>query len=145
MQTNTQFALAIHILTLLAQAEREPATSEFVAGSVNTNPAFIRRILGLLQRSGLVASQSGVGGGWRLRRAAGAITLLEVFRAVESGNLLALHRRPPNPRCPIGRNIGRALRVSFGEAESAFERALANQTVDQVLRTALADQHEEAS
>ncbi|HEY4389291.1 MAG TPA: Rrf2 family transcriptional regulator, partial [Ktedonobacteraceae bacterium] len=62
ISTNSQFAVAIHTLTLIAQAGDEPITSEYIAGSVNTNPVFIRRILGLLSRAGLVASQPGVGG-----------------------------------------------------------------------------------
>lgn len=137
-QTNTKLALAIHILTLLAQAEGDPVTSELMAGSVNTNPAFIRRILGLLSRGGLVLSQPGVGGGWRLRRSPCAISLLDVYRAVGGGRLLATHHRPPNANCPIGKNIERALRASFGEAERAFEQALARQTVSDVLDRALA-------
>ncbi len=137
-QTNTQFALAIHVLSLLAQAGASPVTSDCMAASANTNPAFLRRILGMLSRGGLVASQPGVGGGWRLRRCPREITLLDVYRALDVGQILAMHRRPPNPTCPIGRNIEGALRVSFGEAERAFEAALARQTVDQVLERALA-------
>ncbi len=104
-----------------------------MAGSVNTNPVFIRRILGLLGRAGLVASQPGVGGGWRLRRSPCSITLLDVYRAVDEGHLLALHRSSPNPECLIGRNIQRTLTRFFGEAEQAFEQILAQKTITQVL------------
>jgi Rrf2 family protein len=135
---NTQFAIGVHCLTLLAGAGNAPVTSENIAGSVNTNPVFIRRVLGQLQRAGLVESQPGMGGGWRLRRDAEAVTLLEVFRAVEDGQLVALHHRPPNPACPVGRTIEHTLRGYFGEAERAFEQVLAGQTVAEVLRTALA-------
>lgn len=114
-------------------------TSETIAGSVNTNPVFIRRILGLLNRAGLVASQPGVGGGWRLMRAPDKISLLEVFRAVDEGHLLTMHHNQPNPACLIGRNIQRTLTVYFGEAEKAFERELAGQTIAQVLETARED------
>jgi Rrf2 family protein len=114
-------------------------TSEFIAGSVNTNPVFIRRVMGLLSRAGLVVSQPGVGGGWHLVRQPELITLLEVFRAVEDRHLLAQHRSVPNPDCLIGRNIQRTLDVYFGEAEQAFERSLAGQTIAQVLQTARED------
>lgn len=137
-QTNTRFALAIHVLTLVAQAGGAPVTSGEMAASVNTNPAFIRRILGALSRAGLVASQPGVGGGWRLRRSSCGISLLDVYRAVGDGQLVVMHHRPPNPNCAIGRNIEGALRASFGAAECAFEQVLARQTVADVLQRALA-------
>lgn len=139
MASNSQFAIAIHILTLLAQAKGEVVTSETIAGSVNTNPVFIRRILGLLSRAGLVTSQPGVGGGWRLLRDPASITLLQVYRAVDEEHLLSMHHSPPNPDCLIGRNIQRTLTVYFGEAERAFEQVLAGQTIAQVLKTASED------
>ncbi len=114
-------------------------TSEFMASSVNTNPVFIRRILGLLSRAEFVVSQPGVRGGWRLLRDAATITLLDVYRAVDEGHLLAMHHSTPNPECLIGRNIQRTLTIYFGEAEQAFEQKLAQQTIAQVLQTARED------
>ena len=40
---NTRFAVAVHVLTLLEQSRGEPVTSEYLAGSVNTNASLIRR------------------------------------------------------------------------------------------------------
>jgi DNA-binding IscR family transcriptional regulator len=39
------FAVATHVLTLLASGEGEAMTSEFIVRSVNTNPVAVRRIL----------------------------------------------------------------------------------------------------
>lgn len=137
--TNSQFAVAIHILTLLATTNDEPMTSESMAGSINTHPVFVRRILGDLSRAGLVASQPGVGGGWRLLRDPSMITLLEAYRAVQEGHLLSLHHSTPNPACLVGRNIQHTLMLSFGEAERAFEQVLAQQTIAQVLQSVSSD------
>jgi Rrf2 family protein len=139
MANNSQFAVGIHLLTLLALTPDEPLTSEFMAASVNTNPVFLRRILGRLADAGLVASQPGVGGGWRLTRSPETISLLEVYQATDEGHLLAMHHSEPNPACLIGRNIQRALTIYFDEAQRAFEERLARQTVAQVLETARED------
>jgi Rrf2 family protein len=112
-------------------------TSELIARSVNTNPVFIRRVLGLLHHAGLVASQPGVGGGWRLLRSPEDISLLDVYRAVDEGHLLAMPHSVPDESCAIGRNIQHTLSIYFGEAEQAFEAALARRNVAQVLNTAL--------
>jgi Rrf2 family protein len=137
--SNSQFAIGIHLLTLLALTPDESRTSEFMAASVNTNPVFIRRILGRLADAGLVDSQPGVGGGWRLARQPEAISLLEVYQAVDEGHLLGMHHSEPNPDCLIGRNIQRTLTIYFDEAERAFAERLAQQTVAQVLATARED------
>lgn len=136
---NSQFAVGTHILTLLAQTPGEAVTSELIAGSVNTNPVVIRRILGMLNRAGLVSSQPGIGGGWQLRRAPEDITLLDIYRAVDEGRLLALHHRSPNPDCLVGRNIQHSLEDIFTEAELALESVLADRTVAQVLQSVRED------
>lgn len=135
MRTNTQFAIAIHVLSLISLEHGEPVTSSVMASSVNTNPAFLRRILGELQRAGLVESQPGVSGGWRLKRAPEAITLLSIFRAVDERHLLGMHEHP-NVHCDVGGVIQSTLQEYFGAAEAAFEQALACQTLAQVVRTA---------
>jgi DNA-binding IscR family transcriptional regulator len=106
-----------------------------MAGSVNTNPVFVRRILGFLHRADLVVSQPGVGGGWQLCRDPETITLLTVYKAVHEGDLLSMHTRQPNLDCVVGRNIQEALTFYFHEAELAFEQSLAQQTIAQVLQT----------
>lgn len=137
MNVCSRFAVAVHTLALLALAEEQPVTSEFVADSVNTNPVVIRRILGALREAGLVTSQPGAGGGWKLTRRPETITLLDVYQAVEEKPLFALHHRPPNQNCRVGRNIQSALTAFFGEAETAMEQGLARRTVAEVLRAAL--------
>jgi Rrf2 family protein len=139
MARNSQFAIALHILTLLAQADREALTSEYMAGSVNTNPVFIRRVLGKLARAGLATSQPGVGGGWQLLHSPDCITLLDAYCAVEDDRLLSLHHSLPNAQCPVGRNIQRSLLQYFDEAEHAFTQTLAQYTVAQLLQNVTQD------
>jgi DNA-binding IscR family transcriptional regulator len=62
ISANSRMTVATHILSylILAESKRSDAvTSDQVAFSVNTNPVVIRRILGLLQRGGLVRSSRG--------------------------------------------------------------------------------------
>jgi Rrf2 family protein len=130
--TNSRFAVAVHILTLLEQSRGEPVTSEYIAGSVNTNPSLVRRLLGMLARAGLTTSQLGTGGGALLARPAGTITLRDVYRAVDEGELFAMHRERPNPACPVGRNIQAALEARIDDAARALEAELDRTTVADV-------------
>lgn len=134
MSTSSRLAVAVHILTLLTQHGEEPVTSEYIAGSVNTNPVVIRRVLGALREARLVTSQGGNGGGWRLAGDPRSITLRDVYRAVEDEALFALHHRPPNLRCPVGRHIQHALTGHFAAAARAMEQELARTTIADMLR-----------
>ena len=126
---NTRFAVAVHILTFLQTQQGEPATSELVASSVNTNPSLIRRLLSQLARAGLTTSQMGTGGGALLGKPADRITLLDVYRAVdEDREVIPLHAAP-NPRCPVGRNIHAVLEGRIEAAEQALQAELDRTTI----------------
>ena len=130
---NSRVAVAVHILTLIEEGRGVPVTSEHIAGSVNTNPSLVRRLLGMLAKAGLTTAQLGTGGGALLARPAAAITLLDVHRAVDDGAIFALHRERPNPACPIGRNIQGVLEGRIDAATRALEAELARTTIAGVL------------
>lgn len=130
---SSRVAVAVHILTLHALVPERFLSSSFVAGSVDTHPVVVRRLLGQLRKAGLVVAKTGVRGGTRLARPPAAIRLSEIYHAVEVGNVLALHRHPPNPACPVGGNIGAVLSKVFAKAERAFEGVLAETTLADVV------------
>ena len=133
MTISSRFAVAVHVLTMLATSGGEPVTSERIAASVNTNPAVIRRLLCMLSRAGLTTSRLGTGGGALLARPAEEITLLEVYRAVEDGDLFAMHPCDPNPACPVGRHIQAVLTEATDSARRAMESALERRTLADVV------------
>lgn len=133
MSTSSRFAVAVHVLSLMAWAEDEPLKSEQVADSVNTNPVVIRRMLCELAQSKLVISQTGSMGGSRLARSAKEITLLDVYRAVECKGVFSLHRQHPSNRCPVGVNIETVLGQVLEEVDSAVEQVLAKITICDVV------------
>lgn len=132
MSTSSRFAVAVHVLTLMAWSEDEPLKSEQVAESVNTNPVVIRRMLCELAEADLVVSQPGSMGGSRLSRKPNEITLLDVYRAVECPGVFSLHRQPASQTCPVGMSIESVLGSVFAETNSAVEHVLAGITVEYV-------------
>jgi DNA-binding IscR family transcriptional regulator len=81
MRSSCRFGMAVHVLTFLAYKEGDRVTSAFLAGSVNTNPVIIRRLLLTLQRAKLVETSKGAGSGSRLSRSPRRINLAEVYTA----------------------------------------------------------------
>jgi Rrf2 family protein len=129
MPTSTRFAVAIHSLAAMAVRGGKPTRSEDLAASANTNATVIRALLSRLSEAGLTISQMGAGGGALLAKRPGQIRLLDVYRAVEDSEIFAMHRSPPNPSCPVGRNIQDALRPALEQARRALEKELAAVTI----------------
>ncbi|HLI74062.1 MAG TPA: Rrf2 family transcriptional regulator [Acidimicrobiales bacterium] len=69
------------LLTLAAQDE--PATADALAQAQGLPVRFLGAILNDLRRAGLVVSQRGSDGGYRLARAPGAISVADVMRALD--------------------------------------------------------------
>jgi Rrf2 family protein len=132
--TNTQFALAVHVLTLLATAPDAMQSSEVLAGSAGSNPVHVRRVLGRLRRAGLVRSRPGPHGGWLVAHPITQITLADVWRAVNGDDpVLALHSA--NPDCTVGQRIQHALVQVDRRAAAALVAELEDTTLDDLVRT----------
>ena len=125
--------MAVHVLAVLAYKEGDRVTSALLAGSVNTNPVIIRRLLLALQRAKLVDTCKGAGSGSRLSRSPGRIDLADVYRAVEDVEPFATPSGKPNAACPVGKCIRKTLDRVFASAQSALERDLEKTTLADVM------------
>jgi Rrf2 family protein len=81
-------------LCTLAASEGEALTAEELAKAQDLPVRFLRAILNELRRGGVVASQRGNEGGYRLARAAGEISLGDVFRQLEGPLAEVRNERP---------------------------------------------------
>src|SRR5215813_14192421 len=121
-----RFAMAVHVLAVLAYKQGDRVSSEFLAASVNTNPVIIRRLLRALQEARLVETRKGPGFGSRLSCSPERISLADVYRAVECEDLFSLPRRKANHSCPVGQGISMAMHTVFSNVRRALEQELAN-------------------
>jgi Rrf2 family protein len=135
--TNTQFSVAVHVLTYLAGAGTAgPVSSDELSESTNVNPVHVRRVLGPLREAGLVGSRPGAHGGWELLRDPALVTLADVWRLLQGDDpVLGLHGS--NPNCPAGQGIQVVLGHVEREVAAAVEAELGRRTVADVLQEAV--------
>ncbi|MBQ9330613.1 MAG: Rrf2 family transcriptional regulator [Oscillibacter sp.] len=131
MQITSRFTVALHIFTCVDTFKDDyKVTSDFLAGSINTNPVIIRKILTQLKNAGLITVARGTGG-ITVNRPLSEITFYDVYEAiepVENGNLFHFHEGP-NPECPVGRNIHRLLDEKLKAIQDAMEGKMKEYTL----------------
>jgi len=135
MSISSRFAVGVHILSLIEMNKDGVSSSEFLAGSVNTNPALIRKIIGMLKKAGLVEVHPGIAG-TKLARELSEIRLLDVYKAVDvvqDNELFSVHENP-NPQCPVGRNIQETIIPILSTAQIALEKVLGNVTIEDIVK-----------
>ncbi len=131
MQISSRFTVALHIFTCVDVFKDEyKVTSDFLAGSIGTNPVIIRKLLTQLKNAGLITVARGTGG-IDLTRDLSEITFYDVYEAiepVEDGDLFRFHEAP-NPQCPVGRNIHTLLDDKLKNIQNAMESEMKKYTL----------------
>ncbi len=135
MRTGSRFAMAVHVMALLAYRNGQRATSQFLAASVNTHPVMIRRLLLALQKAKLIETRRGASFGSRLRFPPDQITLWSIFVAADGNKSFRLPVLKANRACPVGASIETALQEVFHCAQEAMQRELSRVSLAELLES----------
>lgn len=132
MKYPTRLSDSVHILAFLALAPDADLSSEKIAQSVKTNPAYVRQLMSALRKGGLITSVKGHARP-ALARGTRQITLLDVYRAVEGDKPLLHQDTHTNPACGVGINIQLALRDCYDLIQRQAEEAMRSITLQEIL------------
>jgi Rrf2 family protein len=133
MLTSSRFIVAVHVLSILARnAGKGPVCSNAIALSVSTNPVVIRRLMSELEKALLVRSTAGRAGGFELGKAAKAVTLADIYHAVEDETVFRMHKLDADAECPVAAQMGKVLGPKLRAAELAMTDSLGHTTLDDV-------------
>ncbi len=130
MAVNCRFATGVHVLVLLAAKPDTLQTSTDIAEKLDTNPVVVRRVLASLQQAKLIESQKGPTGGSRLLKTPKAISLADVYKAVETGSLF----HTPQVRAAGPVRVNGALEKVFSASMSALFDDFEKTSLSQVLK-----------
>ena len=127
---NGRFPIALHILTLLSKTGDELMSSDYIAGSININPALARKEIGNLRNLGLISSKEGKSGGYVLAKPATQITMADVYEAVKNQPVLGVAKNTPNPDCPVGKQINQKLDELYKNLDKTLLEKLGSITIE---------------
>lgn len=142
MKVSTRFSDAIHLLAFIHIYKGQiPLTSENIAGSIETSPVMVRKLMGELRKAGLILTTHGTPDP-KLAKPTDQISLLDVYLAVEKDKPLFEIDHKTNPECIVGGNIQATLTDYYRQAEIAAKAKLNNIKLSDVVDTILVKQKE---
>lgn len=133
---------AVHVLLLLAWLEDDrPVSAARLAAGHDLPPAYLNKQLQALVREGILLSEPGARGGFRLARQPDRITLMDVVAAIEGREeafrCVEIRRDGLGGDCPEDAFDHQcAVSTAMGRADIAWRRALSDQTIADVQREA---------
>ncbi|ULU23647.1 Rrf2 family transcriptional regulator [Dyella terrae] len=104
-------------------------TSGALADCLSTNPVVVRRTMGLLRDAGLVTSDRGHAGGWRIAADLSRVTLLHLHEALGEPAIFAIGNRNERPECLVEQAVNAALADAISEAEAVLLERFAHVTL----------------
>lgn len=133
MKRNSRLSLALHTLSHMAGDPERMRTSADIAEHAGTNPVVVRRVLGKLRQAGLLSSEKGHAGGWRLAKEPDSITLADVYLALDERLVSGNTGQDAAPQC----HVEEGLQARVAEVLDDIEASL----VERLRETTLVDVH----
>ena len=124
---------ALRSIVWLAREPDQAESAAKLAQAIRVPRRYLHKVLQDLVKGGLVRSQSGPGGGYRLDRAADSITILDVINAVGSIERIRdcpLGLETHTQLCPLHQELDKA----YAAMETAFSRVTVAQVLNQTGR-----------
>lgn len=131
MKRNSRLSLALHTLSHMAGNPDEMRTSADIAEHAGTNPVVVRRVLGRLREAGLLMSEKGHAGGWRLTRAPEQITLADVYLALDE-RLVASDNVAPAHSCSVENALHKTVSGVLEDIEQSLVQKLRETSISEV-------------
>ena len=136
MQISSKFTIGVHLLAVIDYlGEDEKVTSNILASSIGVNPVIVRNVMGNLKEAGLISVSQGKSG-ISLTKTPDQITFYDIYKAVDSvkdEGLFHFHENP-NPECPIGRNIHKAMDSKLKRVQMCMEEEMRKITLADVMK-----------
>ncbi|XXK31305.1 RrF2 family transcriptional regulator [Rhodobacteraceae bacterium nBUS_24] len=132
MKRNSRLSLALHTLSHMAGDPGRVRTSADIADHAGTNAVVVRRVLGRLREAGLLTSEKGHAGGWRLAREPQNISLADVYLALDE-SLISTGTENHTPTCSVEHALQRQILSVMEEIEHSLVDRLSETNISEVL------------
>lgn len=126
---------ALHSMVELTRDDERPVTVGWIASRFDIPETALAKVLQQLTRAGLVRGVRGIGGGYRLTKAASEVSVqdvIDIFDPPSPANTCQL-RDQPGAECPVEEPDCR-LRCLFEEVDETIRSTFRSVTLDTLAR-----------
>lgn len=133
MKYSTKLSDTLHLIAFICLADSGSLSSSIIAESIQTNPAYVRQLMSLLKKAGLLYNTQGQANP-ALTRPPEEITMLDVYHAVEGEKPLLHLDTHTNPHCGVGIQIQLVISDFYNEVQFAAEQKMKEITIQDILK-----------
>lgn len=133
MSASTKLSTSVKALCFLAISDSSKNSSE-IAENIGINASKLRMLLSKLGKSGIIKSDSGVKGGFKLNKSPDEIHLQEIYCAIEDRKAFYLNiNKSNNKKHIITENINEYFLDLFSEIQVEIENKMAGITLSMII------------
>ncbi|WP_447894105.1 RrF2 family transcriptional regulator [Vreelandella sp. GE22] len=96
------------------------ATSDDISRMIATNPVVVRRMMSGLRERGIVTSEKGHGGGWKLVQPLSEITLGTIYEAAGAPSIFNIGPKAEPAECLVEQAVDAQLNTTLQAAEASL-------------------------
>jgi Rrf2 family protein len=135
MSASTKLSTSIKALCYLVQVHPNPVSSFEISEAIGINSSKLRRILSMLVKNGIVQSNSGTTGGFKLKKPPSQIHLQEIYCAIEDRKAFHLDvRKEDIKKNSLPEKINIFFLDLFAEVQVDIEDKMKKITLDSIIK-----------
>ncbi|MCC3381245.1 RrF2 family transcriptional regulator [Paenibacillus farraposensis] len=124
------FGLAVQALVILSQEDVSTACPSIeLARDLQSEPSLLRRVLSVLAKEGFIGTREGRDGGYRLRKPAESIRLVDVYDVFRADSRLSFGITGTVGTHPLGKCMKSALEDITQEMDDSMRGVLSKYTI----------------
>jgi Rrf2 family protein len=134
MSASTKLSTSVKALCYLKQAFPKAVSSSEIATVIGINSSKLRMILSMLSKNGIVESNSGTAGGFKLKKSASEIHLQEIYCAIEDRKAFHLDvRKDLIKKNSLPEKLNIYFLDLFGEVQADIEDKMEKITLESII------------
>lgn len=134
MSASTKLSTSVKALCCLSESFPNPKSSFEISSTIGINSSKLRKILSMLVKNGIIESNAGSAGGFKLKKDANDIHLQEIYCAVEDRKAFHLDvRRDSIKKNSLPEKLNNYFLDLFTEVQVDIEQKMKNITLQTII------------